>query len=106
MFSFDTVGADTSELQKRVGTTSSSSGPPQNPNHTTSWARMGKGMNVLPPSKSDLNGYLNFTKKSENDRYKALCLKKKIIPCKFIHQPTLEALNIKTELFELIQNIG
>lgn len=66
---------------------------------------MSKGKNVLPLSDSDLNRHLTFTKKSEKDRYIALC-KKQIIPCSFIHHPTLEVLQIRMEVLELIQNMG
>ncbi|KAL2501608.1 putative RNA-dependent RNA polymerase 1 [Forsythia ovata] len=67
-------------------------------------ARIGKRMHILPPSESDLNGFLRFTKKKDKDRYKHI-LGKAIIPYKYIHKPTMAAVNIETNVLELIDNI-
>lgn len=99
----------TSSSNKKSGQSSSSSKSPQNLDQSSSPAykrsRVGKGLKIFPPSESDLNGNLTFTKKTETDRYRALC-SKQIIPCKSIHHPTLEILGIKSDMVELIQNIG
>ncbi|KAL2550383.1 putative RNA-dependent RNA polymerase 1 [Forsythia ovata] len=68
-------------------------------------ARIGKRMHILPPSESDLNGFLQFTKKNDKDRYKHI-LDKASISCKYIHKPTMAAVNIETNVLELIDNIG
>ncbi|KAL2514144.1 putative RNA-dependent RNA polymerase 1 [Forsythia ovata] len=36
-------------------------------------AQIGKGMHILPPSESDLNGFLQFTMKKDKGRYKHIC---------------------------------
>ena len=68
-------------------------------------ARLGKGKHVLPPSETELNGHLSFTKKKDKERYQEIC-RRPIIPCKYIHSPTMEALDISIAVFELIDNIG
>jgi hypothetical protein len=68
-------------------------------------ARVGKGKKLLPPADSELNGNLEFTDLLEQNRYKQIS-KLPIVPCKSIDIPTLDALKVKSEVFNFVANIG
>ncbi|KAH9705175.1 hypothetical protein KPL70_011778 [Citrus sinensis] len=65
----------------------------------------GKGMSVLPLAESNLGGCLTFTTQQEKERYKDIS-KRKILPAKYIHYPTLEKLNVKDNFNSLMDKIG
>ena len=62
-------------------------------------------MSVLPLVESNLEGCLTFTTQQEKERYKDI-FKRKILPAKYIHYPTLEKLNVKDNFNSLIDKIG
>ncbi|PIN01466.1 hypothetical protein CDL12_26022 [Handroanthus impetiginosus] len=66
---------------------------------------IGVGHTVLPLPDSALHGHLTFVRDSKRARYEAL-YSKPIIPCKYVHFPTLETLCIHREVNELIDGIG
>ncbi|KAH9716328.1 hypothetical protein KPL71_021425 [Citrus sinensis] len=68
-------------------------------------SKHGKGISVLPLAESNLGGCLTFTPQQEKERYKDIS-KRKILPAKYIHYPTLEKLNVKDNFDYLIDKIG
>ena len=62
-------------------------------------------MSVLPLAESNLGECLTFTTQQEKERYKDIS-KRKILPAKYIHYPTLEKLNVKDNFDFLIDKIG
>ncbi|KAH9715904.1 hypothetical protein KPL71_021247 [Citrus sinensis] len=68
-------------------------------------SKHGKGTSVLPLAESNLEGCLTFTTPQEKKMYKYIS-KRKILPAKYIHYPTLEKLNVKDNFDSLIDKIG
>lgn len=67
-------------------------------------AHIRKGKHVLPPNKLKLGRHLTFI--DELERAYGKISKLPIMSSKCIHPPTLETLNIKDEVLNLINNIG
>lgn len=81
------------------------SGPSQASTSGGPRSRLDKQKEVNISSPSHFGGHLTFTKVADKERYK-VCCERRIIPCKFIHDSTLDTLNIKDEVTRRITTIG
>lgn len=68
-------------------------------------SRLGKDRGVHISSPSHFGGHLTFTRAADQKRYENCC-KRSIIPCKFIHFPTLDALKITDSVRDMFAAIG
>lgn len=82
---------------------------PMSESMETRWAqkreRVKKGKHILPPAKFELHVCLTFLMSSEKERNGEICTLP-IVAGKIIHHHTLESLNIKYGVFELICDNG
>ena len=67
--------------------------------------RLGQNTEVHISSPTYFGGHLTFTRAADKEQYASACTRK-IIPCKYIHGPTLDLLNFSDEVTKHLADIS